>query len=104
MRCSREAWKSRQRLFQYVSEAYIDAKLSSLQAILLKKGEEIVEYSNSISGLIGGLESAGRDASALNQKRVLPRGLTKDFDVPTETIMNEHWARTHRGGFKTDCE
>lgn len=48
-----------------VSEADIDAKLPQLQAISPKKGEKIIHYSNRILGLVGELESAVHDMSAV---------------------------------------
>lgn len=44
MRCPRAAWKELKKTFQSVAEVAINAKLSQLQAVSLKKGENIVEY------------------------------------------------------------
>lgn len=45
-RCPAEVWELLRRTFSMVSEASIDAKLTQLQALSLKKGEKIVEYAN----------------------------------------------------------
>lgn len=43
IRSPREAWKTRYAILRLVSEAAIDAKLTELQAVMLKKSEHIVE-------------------------------------------------------------
>lgn len=87
MRCPREVWNTLREMFQSVSEAALDSKLSQLQSISLKRGEKIVEYSNKILGLVGELESAGYTVSKVEQKHALLRGLPKEFDVTAEAIM-----------------
>lgn len=68
--------------------ATIDSKLTLLQAIRLKKGEKIVEYSNQIIELVGKIESSGHSVSEIEKKRALLRGLPSDYDITTKTIMS----------------
>lgn len=88
VRCPAKAWKLLRTMFQAVSEASIDAKLSALQSIRLDKGEKVVGYSNRILDLVNELESAGHQVSEVEKKRALLRGLTSEFDVTAETIMD----------------
>lgn len=88
MRCPNKAWNTLKETFKSVSEASTDAKLSRLQAVVLKKGEHIVEYSKRILGLVSELENAGHVVSEVEQERALLRGLPKDYDVTVETVMS----------------
>lgn len=56
--CPREAWVTLHKTFQTVREAAIDATLSNWQALTLRKGEHIVEYSNRLMKLIRELKGA----------------------------------------------
>lgn len=75
-------------VFRVVSEAAIDAKLTLLQAVQLKRGEKTVEFSNRIIELVAGLESAGHTAIEIERKRALLRGLPRELDVTAKSIMS----------------
>lgn len=86
-RCPTEAWNKLRTMFQAVSEASIDAKLTKLQNIQMKKGEKVIEYSNRVEELVSELESAGHPTSVVEKKRALLRGLPTTFDITAETCM-----------------
>lgn len=73
--------------FQTVSESAINAKLFRLQALILKHGEHILEYSNRLVDLIGKLEGAGHSVTMVEQKRTLLRGLLKEYEATVDAIM-----------------
>lgn len=92
VRCPTEAWNKLRTMFQAVSEASIDAKLTKLQNIQMAKGEKVIEYSNRVEELVSELESAGHHTSGVEKKRALLRGLPSTFDITAETIMGVNFA------------
>lgn len=87
-RCPRPSWNTLEETFKSVSEAKIDTKLSQLQAMILKKGERIVEYLSRILGLVAGLENAGHVVTEVEKKTALLRGMPKDCDMTVETMLS----------------
>lgn len=88
VRCPAKAWELLRTMFQAASEASIDAKLSALQSIRLDNGEKVVGYSSCILDLVNELESAGQQVPEVEKKQALLRGLTSEFDVISEAIMD----------------
>lgn len=81
------AWKNFRETFQSVCEASVDAMLSQLQGVSLEKGENIIEYSRRIVGLVGGLDCAGHFVSKVEQKRGMLRGLPVDYNMTEKAIV-----------------
>lgn len=65
---------------------YCDARLTSLQALTLKRGEHIVEYLSRLIELVSKLEGAGYSVSEMDRKHTLLRGLPNEYDVIVEVI------------------
>lgn len=74
-------------MFQALSEAAVDAKLTTLRSILLKKDEPIIEYSNRILKLVSELECAGCATSRIEQKPVLLCGLPTQLIFKVELVL-----------------
>lgn len=73
--------KTLEEVYQSVSIASIDAKISQHQTTTLMNVEKTIEYSNHIS------DSAGNMMSSMEQRRTLPCGLKREYDVAVETIQ-----------------
>lgn len=72
--------------FQTVNEAAIDSKLFKLQALTLKKDKNIVDYSSRLVELIIEMDGVGHSVIMMEQKRALPYGLPKEYNVTVEAI------------------
>lgn len=76
MPCPAKLWRILKTTFKAFSKAAIDAKISKLQTMKLKKGERVVSYSNRMVELVSELSSASH-ISRTEMKRALLRGFTK---------------------------
>lgn len=87
VKCPRNEWTTLKEMFESVGEASIDAKTLQLQAVVIRKGEDIVNYSRQIQGLVSELEIAGHVVSEMAQKQALFRGLPEDYEVTVELVI-----------------
>lgn len=90
--CPKKAQNKLRSMIFAVSEAALDAKLTRLQNIRLKKRVKILEYSNQIVELINELDSAGYSVSRDKQKRALIRGLPSSYVVTAKHILGSNFS------------
>lgn len=93
MRCSRRAWNTLKETFQLVSEAYIDATMLQLKAVWLKERGDHSWVLKQNPGVDIATGKSGRAVSEVWQMRALSRGLSKDYDVVVDSVMN--FKQTH---------
>lgn len=86
-RCPREACNLLRTIFHAVSEAAIEANLSTLQSVSSKKGEQVIQNSRRVLEIVDELESAGHIVSEIEQKKTLQRGLPQEYDFTAEAII-----------------
>lgn len=77
-RCPTRVWKLLKEIFQAVSDASIDLKLSKQHIVLLKGGVMIILYSKNIFELVNEMESTGNLITEIERKPSLLRGLPNE--------------------------
>lgn len=83
----------REKNYQTVTEAAIDAKISMFQYISMEPTEKIVEYTNRRDAVVSELASIVQTINSLEKRRALLQGLTPDFALPAQFI------RSNRKGY-----
>lgn len=83
-----EVWQRLKKIFQTVSEASIDAKLTRLHEIKMAEKDCVIEYSNKIQNLLNELQAAGHSVSELVMKLALLRGLRNEISVTAYVIRS----------------
>lgn len=71
MRCPAEVLAKLEKIFRVVSEATVDANLTTLQNVRSNDSKSIIEYLNGILELVSGLACPGHAASKFEQKCAL---------------------------------
>lgn len=83
-----KAWNTLMRTPQSECEVRIDAKLSRLSSMQLKKEQYFLEYSTRILGWLLELKIFGHVVLEIEQKEKRFRGLPGEYDVAARTIMS----------------
>ena len=88
MRDPNQAWMKLSDMFQAVSKAIIDSKLSNIQNIKMEHSESVMAYAHRIEGLVNELLSIGHVVCNTEKKRTLLLGLISDFTISAQVIRS----------------
>lgn len=86
LRDPKEVWDKLGSMYRKVLDARIDAPLVHLQKVKMHSSERIMEYVNRITEIENKLAGVGHLVDSAEKKRVLLRGLRKEFTVTAEVI------------------